>query len=84
MLPYLEMCAQTMSTLPPQLHPSFFSDFVEHFTTVFHLGLPITTKTVTVGNHQFSWEKGKVQCYHPTSPLIFFSFFAYFSAIFRL
>jgi hypothetical protein len=54
MLPYLEMCAQTMSTLPPQLHPSFFSDFVEHFTTVFHLGLPITTKTLTVGNHQFS------------------------------
>jgi hypothetical protein len=59
MLPYLEMCAQTMSTLPPQLHPSFFPDFFEHSTTV---GLPKTTKTLTVGNHQFLWEKGKVQC----------------------
>jgi hypothetical protein len=45
--------------ITPQLHPSFFPDFFEHSTTV---GLPKTTKTLTVGNHQFLWEKGKVQC----------------------
>jgi hypothetical protein len=45
---------------PPPPSSLIFSDFFEHFTTVFQLGLLKTTKTLTVGNHQFSWEKGKV------------------------
>jgi hypothetical protein len=47
-------------TTTPPTSSLIFSDFFEHFTTVFQLGLPKTTKTLTVANHQFSWEKGKV------------------------
>jgi hypothetical protein len=47
------------TTHPPPPSSLIFSGFFEHFTTVFQLGLPKTTKTLTVGNHQFLWEKGK-------------------------